>query len=916
MVYYTLYTRYTGWWAPSLWEGPGYAVDVGELSLGAVPVPAYCHRFPLNIYAQTLAAVLDEHGRHRNHAVLEKSLPRGAPLATPHDIDSSACNAGCCHTVSYYYRIAVAKVCYYTTEYYYGATFYNSPQDLAFLSLPLPLPSQLCIIVYLALPFPFGSTPVTLVVAAERRPQQVLGQHYNLSSETFTATSLSHAISTTGTRTPCSPRSPTHSPTHPIDISLSPTAFLLYYELRSLPAESILAPCRTQRDARLYTTNLPPTQVLRSSYGALKPKWPLPTIPPQLPHLVTNSPALTPAVSRSSFQDEYTGPHVPPHSPFYQHPPSSNELSLPLSATKHAKVHQVHEKDLESGNDTPLTPHSYDEHPFSAKTAVEHTKECQMWPSTQTLKQKYKEDKKQRRAARGGCCMPVRAQWSKLGARNRILVKIAIAVLVIGIAVGLGVGISAAVKGSYFGTPRHADADMLNDGKSSQYASARSQLVVFQSQQLTLTRCRFRRFIESSYSLLSHRTYLVACPEDTHHTRSVWSYWLAASSTNIWRILNIGTGKIKEQIARRCLTGKHHPSSFLRSRGVTLVLNSIRIRRQACQHQCGWRPICRYDKPWRPVKLTKAAAAQKAQCLVCEDTKILVTSSKTNPAPLRTVLTLTIPKKNTDPSQTHAGTHRTDFIRLFHILGLGSFVAKNRLGQVVDGTQQAWEQDKRYMSFTRFTEQFRNNSVSSERERRKKKPMAIKGGLLRMIMITAYFTALICSLLIVGSFAWVYATTHNAATLGLAAVVLLYTAIQTLLICCTAGISLLWLFSIFGDAVSLILMIAIAGMNRSARFGCSGNHWRDWDDETLEFLREIWRDGGVLACRLLVAGFALALGWGREERVAIFMFVVTIICQVFVRRGRRGKVVKSEGDGELIKVDDAFGWSWIFCLLA
>ncbi|KXT13130.1 hypothetical protein AC579_5621 [Pseudocercospora musae] len=185
---------------------------------------------------------------------------------------------------------------------------------------------------------------------------------------------------------------------------------------------------------------------------------PTPERPAHLPQLLTHSPALTPAVSRSTLQEEYTGPHVSPHSPFYQHPPSSNELPLPRPATKDGKVHQVYEKDLESGNDTPLTPHTYEEHPFSQKMALEHTQECQMWPSTQTLKQKYKEDKKQRRAARGGCCMPVRTQWSKLGPRNRVLVKIAIAILVIGIAVALGVGISSAVKGSYF----------VNDGKSSQ----------------------------------------------------------------------------------------------------------------------------------------------------------------------------------------------------------------------------------------------------------------------------------------------------------------------------------------------------------------------------------------------------------------------------------------------------------------
>lgn len=168
----------------------------------------------------------------------------------------------------------------------------------------------------------------------------------------------------------------------------------------------------------------------------------------QLSRPMTNSPALTPAVSRTTLQDEYAGPHVPPHSPFYQHPPSSNELSLPLPAVKHGKMLEVYEKDLERGNNGPLSPGSDVEvHPFSKKMVIEHTKECQMWPSTQTLKQKHKEDKKLRRQAKGGFCAPVRLRWSRLGARNRILIKVAIALFVVGVAVALGVGISAAVKG-------------------------------------------------------------------------------------------------------------------------------------------------------------------------------------------------------------------------------------------------------------------------------------------------------------------------------------------------------------------------------------------------------------------------------------------------------------------------------------
>ncbi|KAF7192622.1 hypothetical protein HII31_06028 [Pseudocercospora fuligena] len=234
--------------------------------------------------------------------------------------------------------------------------------------------------------------------------------------------------------------------------------------------------------------------------------------------------------------------------------------------------------------------------------------------------------------------------------------------------------------------------------------------------------------------------------------------------------------------------------------------------------------------------------------------------------------------KNITQANTHArptgaaqGCHQTDFTRLLHIVyscKAYSCLAKNcrhsetpwtKRG-LITSRQHALQVGGDRMSCTRFTEEFSTSSIYSSEN------MAIKGGLLRLVMITAYFIAFVCSLLIVGSF-----------------------AIQTILICCTAGITLLWLLSIIGDSISIILMIAIAGMNRSGRFGCNGNNWRDWDEDTFEFIREIWDDGGVHACRLFVACFAVSL-------VAIFTFVITIICQVFVRRGRRVKVMKSEGD--------------------
>lgn len=161
-----------------------------------------------------------------------------------------------------------------------------------------------------------------------------------------------------------------------------------------------------------------------------------------------DSPALTPAVSQDDMSTEYTNRPIPPHSPFYQHPPASFER---VESRQASKTHlAVYEKDLESGHVTPLTM-ADDENPFGSKISVDHNKECKMWPSKQTLIQQKTAEKKKRRDMK--CCAgfgPVRDWWAQFTKRQQLLMKIALALVLIGVAVAIGVGISKAVHGTYY----------------------------------------------------------------------------------------------------------------------------------------------------------------------------------------------------------------------------------------------------------------------------------------------------------------------------------------------------------------------------------------------------------------------------------------------------------------------------------
>lgn len=157
-----------------------------------------------------------------------------------------------------------------------------------------------------------------------------------------------------------------------------------------------------------------------------------------LPAPTSESPALTPTVSHDA---HYTGEKpIPAHSPFYTHPPASNEVVNKKSIS-------VFEKDIESGPNTPFSKHD-ESNPFSKSLAVENSTECTMWPSKQTLRQQKQAQKSMKREK--SACAPVAMQWSKLSKKQKLMSKIGLAVFLIGVAVALGVGISVAVKGAYY----------------------------------------------------------------------------------------------------------------------------------------------------------------------------------------------------------------------------------------------------------------------------------------------------------------------------------------------------------------------------------------------------------------------------------------------------------------------------------
>ncbi|KAK3621224.1 hypothetical protein LTR56_022934 [Elasticomyces elasticus] len=165
-----------------------------------------------------------------------------------------------------------------------------------------------------------------------------------------------------------------------------------------------------------------------------------------------DSPALTPTVSNEDMTGYHDSPvNAPIHSPFYTHPPASFER---VHSRQNSKNHIVtYEKDLEAAHNnstlTPLSaaPTAADDNPFTSKVSVEHSKECKMWPSKQTLMQEKAAERRKKLSSRG--CAPVRHWWAKFDRKHKLIMKLILAFLVVGAIVGICVGISVRVHGTY-----------------------------------------------------------------------------------------------------------------------------------------------------------------------------------------------------------------------------------------------------------------------------------------------------------------------------------------------------------------------------------------------------------------------------------------------------------------------------------
>ncbi|KAF2224534.1 hypothetical protein BDZ85DRAFT_261126 [Elsinoe ampelina] len=142
----------------------------------------------------------------------------------------------------------------------------------------------------------------------------------------------------------------------------------------------------------------------------------------------------------------------------------------------------------------------------------------------------------------------------------------------------------------------------------------------------------------------------------------------------------------------------------------------------------------------------------------------------------------------------------------------------------------------------------------------------IKGGAIRLLSTFLYFVSFICSMVIVGATGWFIASfsgsTRDFAIIGMASVAALYSFIAMLFTCCLAGISFFAVLAILFDIVLMAAMIAIAVLNRNARFGCGGD--------------------GSNTCRLYVATFACAL-------IAVFAFLINAVLSFFLKRSGSSK---------------------------
>lgn len=103
---------------------------------------------------------------------------------------------------------------------------------------------------------------------------------------------------------------------------------------------------------------------------------------------------------------------------------------------------------------------------------------------------------------------------------------------------------------------------------------------------------------------------------------------------------------------------------------------------------------------------------------------------------------------------------------------------------------------------------------------------------------------------------------------------MLYTLGCAAVTCCTAGVSFFAIVSLILDGVMIALMIALAAINGSARYGCKGGD---------PYPRTVYDGSGPTGCKLFVASWAVTI-------IAIFAFLAAAAAQFMIRRRSRTHV--------------------------
>ncbi|KAF2142163.1 uncharacterized protein K452DRAFT_227208 [Aplosporella prunicola CBS 121167] len=123
-----------------------------------------------------------------------------------------------------------------------------------------------------------------------------------------------------------------------------------------------------------------------------------------------------------------------PFSAFYQHPESRSHLEVNRPLAPNAN-------DLEAGSHNPTTFPTLSAATTATQPKVSvdgRVKECTVWPTKQTLREKAKQEKYKDRSCRW---------WGDLSRKQKMWIKILIGLTIVALAVGLSVGISRAVGG-------------------------------------------------------------------------------------------------------------------------------------------------------------------------------------------------------------------------------------------------------------------------------------------------------------------------------------------------------------------------------------------------------------------------------------------------------------------------------------